>query len=263
MDIIAEAFNNAIMQSMVIGPIMGIVFGVIFSGLTEKPAINAPVTVVQTKNVFVTKISQQRSGRRSSSKDDEGLVFAIVFAVGFVVWKYAAYVGVIHYYMSLFLLSAIAFSFASVFSSAVRGVITSRDWIAFLISPIVLLSACLYLFNLAHSTFSPEITDLANKNNVFEFYFNALSDYGVKFVVMHVLGVTILMFVVILVVMSQLHYLSLMNQRSYGFMQSFWLAIARVTNLFSSKWWLFLSSLLLLVSYLAINPRMAALWLSN
>ncbi|HHQ4568371.1 TPA: hypothetical protein ACSP2E_003749 [Aeromonas hydrophila] len=263
MDLIADAFNNAIMQSMVVGPIMGVVFGVLFSGLTERPEINAPVTVVQTKNVYVTKMSQQQGGSRSSSSSDEGAAMALVLAAGFIVWKYVVYVNVIHYYMSLTLLFAIAFSLTSILVAVMKSQVTSKEWLIYLISPSILLGVCLYLFNLAHSTFDPELSKLAIQYNVYEFYFNALSDYGLKFVLMHVFGVVLLFVVVLLIVFSQLHYLSLMNQRSYGFMQPFWLALTRITYIFSGRRWLLVSSILLGMSYFSIDPNSAALWLSK
>ncbi|MGU5762038.1 hypothetical protein [Aeromonas hydrophila] len=259
MDVIISAFNDPIFQSMVIGPIMGIVFGAIFSGLTEKPQSTTPVTVVQTKNIYVTHVKSSSTNTQS----DEGLGMLFLLGFGFIVWKYAIYVNQIHYYMSFALLFAITFSMTSILMAFLKGQITSRDWIFHLISPSVLLCGCLYLFNLAHSSFDPEISKLASEYSLWSFYFKALSDYGRYFVLMHVLGVGILFVVVLFIFLSQLHIISLMNQRSYGIMQPLWLKLTGLTYSFSGKGWLIFSLVLLAISYILINPNYAATWLST
>jgi phosphate/sulfate permease len=43
MEFISELFINPIMQSMILGPIMGVVFAALCAGLTRSPTNQAPI----------------------------------------------------------------------------------------------------------------------------------------------------------------------------------------------------------------------------
>jgi hypothetical protein len=224
MEFISELFSNPIMQSMILGPIMGVIFAALFAGLNQSPTGHVPVTVVQTREVYVTRIVERRS-QSSNSEVGGGILVAVGFALLFVLWKYAIYVNEIHQIIGFGLLTALSFSATAIFLSYLKGQFTSEEWWVYLVSPMLLLLGCLFLLNLAHSTFDPEITKIAVQNNLWQFYTESLSEYGRNFMIAHVGGVIILCLVILFSFMALLHYLSLMNQRSSGAMSGLWFFI--------------------------------------
>lgn len=262
MELILELFNNSIMQSMIFGPLMGVVFAALFAGLTPNPTSQAPKTVVLTREIYVTRIVECR-GRRSNSEEGGGILIAAGFAILFVLWKYAIYVNEIHQAIGFFILTVWSFSATAIFLSYLKGQFTSEEWWIYLVSPLLLLLGCMYLLNLAHATFYPEITKIAAQNDLWNFYINALTDFGRNFMLVHVGGVIILCFVILFSFMALLHYLSLMNQRSSGPMFGVWFFITRVTMFFSGKLWLFVAGVLIVLAYIGIEPSAGASWLTK
>ena len=262
MEFISELFINPIMQSMILGPIMGVVFAALFAGLTKSPTNQAPITVVQTREVYVTRVVE-RQGQRSNSEEGGGILVAAGFVLLFVLWKYAIYVNEIHQIIGFALLTVLSFSATAIFLSYLKGQFTSEEWWVYLISPLILLVGCLYLLNLAHSTFDPEITKLALQTNLWDFYTKSLTDFGRNFMIAHVGGVITLCLVILFSFMALLHYLSLMNQRSAGAMSGLWFFITKATMFFSGKAWLVAATILIIFSYIGIEPKAGASWLTK
>lgn len=262
MEVISELFSNSIMQSMVIGPIMGVIFAALFAGLNQSPASQAPITVIQTREIYVTRVVNHRGQRRNA---EEGGVILVAAGIGllFVLWKYAIYVNEIHRYIGIALLTALCFSITAIILSYLRGQFTSEEWWFYLISPLVLLGGCVYLLDLAHSAFDLEITKIALHNNFLVFYTKSLTEFGRNFMFAHVAGVIILCLVILFSFMALLHYLSLMNQRSDGSMSGLWFFIARATLFFSGKSWLVAATILIVLAYIGIEPNTGALWLTK
>ena len=231
MELITELFNNSIMQSMILGPIMGVLFAALFAGLTQRPAGQTPITVVQTREVYITRVVNRR-GQRSDAEEGGAILVAAGFGILFVLWKYAIYVNEIHQYIRLGLFTVLSFSATAILLSYLKGQFTSEEWWVYLISPMVLLVGCVYLLNLAHTTFDPEITKIALQDNFWRFYTKSLTEYGRNFMIMHVAGVIILCLVILFSFMALLHYLSLMNQRSDGVMSEVWFFVTRATMFF-------------------------------
>lgn len=262
MDFFLEIINNSLMQSLVLGPLMGVVFAAVFSGLTKSPAAEAPSTIVQTKRVYTTKVVERRS---SSNNSDDGMGFLVVVGVAllFVIWKYAIYFDAIHHYLTVAILTISSFSLTTILISFLKGHYTSSEWWVYTLGPLLALVVCAFLLNLARESFDPAIQEGALNNTLWTFYKEWLSDYGRNFMFAHVGGFVLLAFVVLLVALSLIYYLALMNQRSGGAAQGLWIFLARVTSFFSGKFWLFLIAFLLVLSYLGLNPELAAMWLST
>jgi hypothetical protein len=241
---------------------MGVIFAALFSGLTERPSSNAPVTIVQTREVYVTRIIETR-GQKSKEEEGGGIVIAAGIALIFVLWKYAIHVELIHQYIGVFLLTALSFSFVTILLSYYKGQFTSDEWWVYILSPFVILMLCLYLFNLAHTSFNTMLTELAIQYNFWEFYTKALNDYGRNFMMTHVAGVLFLCFVILFSSLALLHYLALMNQRSGGAMYGLWSFLTRSTMVFSRKRWLVASALFIVAAHVGIEPNAAASWLTN
>lgn len=181
----------------------------------------------------------------------------------FILWKYAIYVNEIHYYIGAVLFTTLSFGVAAIIVAYLKGQFTSEEWWFYLVSPLILLSGCVYLLDLAHSTFDPQITEVALQNNLWQFYAKALSEYGRNFMLAHVSGVVVLCLVIVFSFLALLHYLALMNQRSAGAMASVWFFLAKITMFFSGRAWLIVSGALLIISYMGIEPKAAASWLTK
>ncbi|WP_152690461.1 hypothetical protein [Pseudomonas fluorescens] len=264
MQVLIDMATNATWQAWIWGPLMGVVFSVLFAGLTNQPASSAPITVVQTKKVFVQNVNVNVN--KSGSSDSEGGL--VILAAGFIaliaiVWNYSIYVEEIHYWLWAVLLTMFSVSFFMVMISLLKGQFTSWSWWKYIGVPIIFLGGCGYVLFLAKSNFSPDITRMALKYKAFDFYMKGLNDYGRIFVISHVMGVAIAFVVMVCASVALLHYLALMNQRSVGALHGFWVFLTRVTSVFSDKAWFFLMGFMLLISYLLVEPRAIPAWFTS
>ncbi len=115
MEIFSEILNNSLVQAMILGPIMGVVFGVLFAGLTQSPSPNAPLTVIHTREVYVTRVIEHRTKDQRRNSDEDAMPILVIFGIGllFIIWKYAILVNAIHFYIAVALLTVLSFSITS------------------------------------------------------------------------------------------------------------------------------------------------------
>ncbi|WP_227368089.1 hypothetical protein [Halomonas sp. M20] len=262
MEVVLEFVHNPLAQSLLLGPLMGVIFATLLSGLTKSPGSQAPATVTQTKTIYVTKVVERN---RPSNEVDSGIAFLIIggFSLIFVVWKYAIYFDAIQYYLAAVILSVLSFSVTTILVSLVKGQYTSDEWWFYTVVPIILLFVSIYILNLAKINFDPSIQQGALNNTFWTFYKDWLNEYGRNFMFTHVSGIAFLILAIIFIAFSSIHYLALMNQRSLGAMQKFWLFLTKYTSFFSGKAWLFFVIFLLFLSYLLINPDLIANWITR
>lgn len=260
MEVISEFIHNSLVQSLLLGPLMGVTFAAIFSGLNKSPEPQAPVTVVQTRTVYVTKVVERR---QTASKSNDGIGFLIVGGVAllFVIWKYAIYFDTIQYYLTSLILTVLSFSATTILISLLKGQYTSSEWWLYTVGPLVSLCVSIYLLNLAKVNFDPSIQQGALDNTFWTFYKYWLNEYGRYFMISHVAGIVVLALAVIFTAFSLIHYLSLMNQRSSGAMHSLWFFLAKSTSFFSGKFWVVFITFLLGGAYALINPDLVATWM--
>lgn len=262
MGLVAEFIYNPTAQSLLLGPLIGVIFGALLSGLTKSPVYDTPETVIQTQRIYETKIIERKHAADSSN---DGIAFFVIIGLAllFLIWKYAIHVYTIHLYLETFILTVLSFSITTMVISLVKGRYTSNDWFFYTISPSVLLFTSLYLLNIANENFDPVIQEGARSNTFWTFYTEWLSSYGQNFMLAHVVGVVVLTFTIVLISVSLIHYLSLMNQRSYGTMREFWLFLTKHTEFSSGKTGFVLMIFLLVIAYIFINPEYAANWLTE
>lgn len=262
MQTILDLIENATMQAWIWGPLMGVVFGALFAGVTNSPTVNAPITVSQTRKTYITKIvvNQQRSG----SGDDASGVIAVLIAAGlglvFLVWKYAIHIDLVHECLWALLSTLLSFNLTIALVSLVKGQFTSSSWSVYIAAPIAILAACGRLLLLAKASFDPELTQLASQRTFLDFYAHSLSSYGQSLMIFQVIGVALIFLVMVFTGVALLHYLALMNQRSYGPLQGFWMFLTGSTILFSGKQWFFAMAVGLGLSYMAIEPSLLPTW---
>lgn len=262
MDVVSEFINNPLMQSLLLGPLMGVVFAALFSGLNKSPEPQAPATVIQTRTIYVTKVVERRQ-TSNQSDDGMGLLIAVGIALLFVIWKYAIYFDTIQYYLASLILTVLSFSSTTILISLVKGQYTSSEWWLYTVGPLMSLCISIYLLNLAKISFDPSIQQGALDNTFLTFYTDWLSEYGRNFMFAHVGGVVILALAVILTAFSLIHYLSLMNQRSSGMMHGLWFFLTKSTSFFSGKFWVVFIAFLLVAAYALINPDLVATWMTK
>jgi len=262
MDVVSEFINNPLMQSLLLGPLMGVVFAALFSGLNKSPEPQAPATVVQTRTIYVTKVVERRQ-TPNQSDDGMGLLIAGGVALLFVIWKYAIHFDTIQFYLASSILTVLSFSATTILISLVKGQYTSSEWWLYTAGPLISLGISIYLLNLAKINFDPSIQQGALDNTFWTFYTDWLSEYGRNFMFAHVGGVVILALAVLLTALSLIHYLSLMNQRSSGMMHGLWFFLTKSTSFFSGKFWVVLIAFLLVAAYALINPDLVATWMTK
>lgn len=262
MQTILDLIENATMQAWIWGPLMGVVFGVLFAGVTNSPTVNAPVTVTQTTNTYITKVVVNQ--QRSSSGDDGGGAMAVLIVAGFglvfLVWKYAIHIDLVHHCLWALLSTLLSFSLTTALVSLVKGQFTSSSWGVYIAAPVVILAVCGRLLSLAKVSFDPELTQLASQHTFLDFYVHRLSTYGQSLMIFQVLGVALIFLVMVFTGVALLHYLALMNQRSYGPLQGFWMFLTGATMFFSGKMWFLVMAIVLGLSYVLVEPSLMPTW---
>ena len=136
MDIFSNWFNNALVQSMLISPLMGIFFAALFSGLDRSPSENAPVTVIETINVYKEQIIYNvGETRRSTSDDPITLAIAATLGLMFLAWNYVVYSGLIINYLLIFIFTIISFSGTTIVISIFKGHFKNKSWWLYIATP--------------------------------------------------------------------------------------------------------------------------------
>lgn len=264
---LTEIINNSLMQSLLLSPLMGVVFAAVFSGLTSVPKGTNATSVMVTKTVYRERVIYRNGGRghqnNGTSDDAMGLAIIAIAAMCFVVWKYATMYDQILSVLAIATLTIISFALTTIIISLIKGQYTSSDWYIYTLCPLAALFICLYLVVLAFNSFDPKIQEVALKANVVDFYFKRLSEYGRNFILVHVLGVVAMVLTLLATMLAQIHYLSLMNLRGAVNNEGFWFWLAKLTSAMSHKRWLVGMVLLLVMSYVCLDPSIAATWLTN
>ncbi|MCS0029041.1 hypothetical protein NB572_16165 [Vibrio alginolyticus] len=261
---LTELLNDSIMQSMLLGPLMGVIFATIFSGLSSAPAGSNATTVIITKEKYRERIIDNRRGSSSHRSEDDakGLLGFSIFALCFSIWKYATIYDQVLTWLAIAIFTVFAFSFTTIAISVAKGQYTSNDWWFYTLAPLVYLSACLFLVDLAYHAFDPKVQQIALETNVIQFYMNKLTDFGRKFMMLQLLGLFCLVLTLILSALIQIHYLSLLNIRGYDKGDFFWQWLAKLTVPFSKKGWVVFATVLLVLAFIALEPSLGATWWS-
>jgi hypothetical protein len=263
---IVELINDATMQAWIWGPLMGVVFGALFAGVTNPPTVNQPVTVIQTTQNFITTkvvVKQQNGGSNNDSGGAVVIMIGLGLGVIFLVWQYAIHFQLIHHYLWVLLSTVLSFSLAAALMSLAKGQFTSSSWSVYIAAPMAILAGCGVLLNLAKASFDPKFTQLASQLKFTDFYMKSLSDSERSLVICQMAGMTLILFVLVCTGIALLHYLALMNQRGYGPLRGFWIFLTRITMFFSGKPWFFLLVGLLALSYLLIEPSLIPTWMAQ
>lgn len=230
---------------------MGVVFGVLFAGLSSKPACSAPQTVVETRKVYIERTRVYRKNR-----SDGGEIYGFAILLFFIAWKYLQFAPTVLYYIEASLVSMMAFGLACFIVSAIKGHYVDSEWTLRVVIPTVILAISLIVLASAKRVITPDLIELASNNNIVDFFLR-LTQYGRIFSVLHVVGLSLLVLIACIGTLSLLHYLALMNLRSDSPIADIWSFITRITMRFSGKRAYFVSIVLLGVSGLMVDGTMA------
>lgn len=263
MQILVDLVTNATMQAWIWGPLMGVVFGALFAGLTSQPTTGVPVTVIQTTNIFIRNTIENKRASNGGPDGIGGVFIAAGLGLLFVVWNYVIHIELVHYWLWVVLSTVLSFCLTISFVSLIKGQFTSDSWGIYVAIPLALLAGCGYVIDLAKTVVDPDLTRLALQYNFWEFYTKGLSPYGRSLMISHVVGISITFIIMVFTGVALLHYLALMNQRSLGFLHGFWVYLTRITLFFSGKAWFFLMAGGLLFAYLSVAPWAIPTWMTS
>lgn len=248
--------RSSLTQSLLLSPLMGLVFGTAFSGLTggerEKGTVSVKETVVIIKERIIVR-ERSVAGGAHSSDDPMGLVFLLAAAVVFSIYMYAIHAESLIYYFSIIIFNVASFGFAALFVSALKGRLSQRDWLVYTIVPIgILLFGLVLLYNAKLGMLSGA-KEAAESVGAFKFYFNVLDERQKYWIVLQLTGmivaVVFLFFSMVLVV----HNISALQVVYDGMMRSFWRLVYSRTNAFSGKGTWIMLAILGAVSYFLLD----------
>jgi hypothetical protein len=254
-------FNDPLIQSVIISPLVGAILGVLFAGLNSSPSSTAPITVQQTTIIFKQTIVVKQSRRNSNSSDDAWVYFFTLLAVvAGITWGYSKYSYEVLGYWQSGLFSCTAFIFSAGLVSAIRGQYSSSEWIWYIFTPILAASFSFYLVHLAQLAIVPGAREAAQSHGLIEFYFKILKDEHRIWLLLQIVGVLLGIFASIAAALRSVHYLALMNQRANGGLPSAWHSLARITLFSAHTEGVFLLLFAAGISYFLLSGDAYELW---
>lgn len=261
MQALATWFNDPLVQSVVISPLVGAILGVLFAGLNSVPASNAPTTVQQTTIIFKQTIVVNQSGQRSSASDDAwSYLFALVAVVAGITWGYSRYAEEILGYWSSGLFSCTAFIISAGAASAMRGQYSSSGWAWYIFTPIIAVGFSFYLLHLAQLGIVPGAREAAQRHGFFVFYFKGLEKEHRMWLLFQIVGVFFGVLTAIAATLRSAHYLALMNQRANGGLPAVWHFLARITYFSARTGGVFFLLFAAGISYLMLSGDAYEFW---
>ncbi|MGS3174682.1 hypothetical protein [Aeromonas sanarellii] len=239
--------RDSLTQSLLLSPLMGAIFGLVFSGLTrgnrEGGQASVRETVIIIRERIVVRERAQSNGTQSND-DPMGILIVLLAAMVISIYLYSVYAEDVIYYSSIVTFNVLTFGFSALVFSAVKGRLNSADWFAYTFIPIGTLSFSLILLYQAKSGILPGAKEAAESAGAFKFYFEVLGNDQRNWVIPQLFGllgtVAFLFFSSVLVI----HNLASLQVTYDGFMRPFWRSIYILTNAFSGKFiWFILAAL--------------------
>ncbi|HAT1685321.1 TPA: hypothetical protein I8Y21_006174 [Klebsiella oxytoca] len=255
-----EWINSPLIQSVIISPLVGAVLGCLFSAFTSPVSASAPVTVEQTKIIFVQKIIIQQRGGYKREDNPLAYVFGLVFMVAGILWGYSRYVNDILYYWATGLLSSGTFILSAGIVSAIRGQFHSPEWGWYIFTPLIAVAVAFWLIQFAVAGIIPGMREVALRHNVLDFYFNVLKDTHRGWLMMQVSGVLLGIIATLIAVLRSVYYFALMSQRAGGALFIFWRLCAWHTRYVAGTGGLLLLVFCLGASYIMLDGYAYLLW---
>ena len=249
--------RDSVNQSVFISPLMGVVFGALFTFITkgkrQEGADSVKETIVIIKEKIINREKSGNNSKLTSNDDPWGLLFVFVGAVVLATYLYAVYADKVIYYSSLLAFNFIAFGLTSILLSALQSKITSGDWFIYTVLPVSVLLGSLILLHYAQSGIIPGLKERAEIEGAVNLYFNVLEKDHKNWILSQLVGLVSAVLYLMLSCVLVLHNTSALQIRYGGFMQTFWTKAYAITHRFSGWGAVFFIVIIGLVSYLALN----------
>ena len=259
--IVMKWFEDSLVQSLILSPLMGVILGALFSGFNQSPSVFNTITVKETRVEYRERIIYRDRGHNSSNSHDFfSIVICLAGAIAWLSWQYIYHSEMILWLLFNFLSATVCFSSTVLLVSFLKGYFTDESWWLSVLIPLLTLFSGFYLLFLAVTAIDSELIEVAKSGSVTDFFFSNLTNYGLHYVTSQLLGVICLVILILLNTLAELHYLALMNQRGDGIFGKFWESIARFTWKFFGRMIPFISIFLWTCSFILIEGH-AAKWM--
>lgn len=232
MDTLSDWFNNTLVQSDIISPLIGAVLGVVFAGFSSAPQGQGRAPSVHTTTIIYKTIYIHHGNKTSGGPDD---IWPYLIACGMVlvltIWGYSCYSAVILGLWSKLLFTCLSFALAIAVISLLKGQFSSWDWAGYVGIPLAALALCLYFISLAQQYLIPGASEAARSYGIRHAwdYYNVLSHDQANWIVFQLVGVMAGVLCTLASAIRAIHYLALMNQRAENFLDPFWRLLVRMT----------------------------------
>ncbi len=132
--------RDSLTQSLLLSPLMGAFFGLIFSSFTGVNREGGSVSVKETIIIIKERIVIRENNNQNPKTNDDsiGILFILVAAIVISVYFYAIYAELVIYYSSITAFNIITFGLSALVFSAAKGRLSSRDWVLYTLFPLVL-----------------------------------------------------------------------------------------------------------------------------
>jgi hypothetical protein len=229
---LANWFNDPLVQSVFISPLIGAILGVLFAGLSSPPPLRAPVSVQQTVVIFKQSIVVKNAP--GSSDEAWGYLIALLIGVVGITWGYSRYAHEILAYWAGGLFSCSAFILSAGLASAIRRQYNSPEWVWYIFAPVIAVGFSFYLLHLARQGILQGAREAARTHSFIDFYFHVLKEEHRIWLFLQIVGVLLGIVATLTATLRSVHYLALMNQRANGGLSAVWHFLARATS-FSAR----------------------------
>lgn len=248
--------RDSLTQSLLLSPIMGVIFGLIFSGMTRGNREGGQASVKETIVIIKEKIvvRETTNSNKSQSNDDPmAIIILLIAAMVASIYLYAVYAEDVIYYSSIVTFNVITFGFSALVVSAIKGRLNGAEWFAYTFIPIGIVSFTLVLLYQAELGIISGAKEAASSAGAFKFYFKVLDDEQRNWVIPQLFGLigtlAFLFFSTVLVI----HNLASLQVVYDGGMRKIWRNIYVLTKAFSGKFTWFALIILGVITYFALD----------
>ncbi|WP_336989200.1 hypothetical protein [Aeromonas hydrophila] len=249
--------RDSVNQSVLISPLMGVVFGALFTFVTrgkrQDGTDSVKETIIIIKEKIIIREKSENNSKPVSNDDPWALVFVFIGAVVLATYLYAVFADKVIYYSSLLAFNFITFGLTSIVLSAFQSKITSSDWFLYTVLPVSILTGSLILLHYAQLGIFPGLKERAEIEGAVNLYFNVLEEKHKNWILTQLIGLVSAVLYLMLSCVLVLHNTSALQVRYGGFMQSFWAKVFLITHRFSGWGAVLFIVAIGVVSYLALN----------
>lgn len=259
MDSIYNVVTNDLFLSLILSPLMGVLFGYLFSGSKSEKINNIPVSIYEIKNIYKTKIVISNDVKKDNG--NLSILFFIVIILLLGVWKYSIYSNQILLILKNYTLALISFSTTIIIISSIRSYFTTYSWLLNSLIPLMLTIFCYYIIYKADYYLEPQIKDIAENTDYLDFFSKKLTPFGRCYMISHIMGLLIVSFSLMVLSTYKIFYHLLLKINFTNSNSKILLFILKLTQFFSGIRWLIFTFFLLVFSFLCVTPQFFSSWI--